>query len=76
MDRTFLSKIYTFCNAFRTTRNMVEKKDILDSGNIINCVDVNKDFQVIDLFAICLQTSAIKEKPHEFTGHLLNINSG
>lgn len=70
MDWVSLNEIYTFCNGTPTTRNMVEGESILNSGHLIHCGYTNKDDANINLFAMCLQTSALREKPHEVYGTL------
>lgn len=70
MDTICLSEIYRFCNATPTTRNMVEGENVLNSGHIINCGYVNKNEMSIGIFATCLQTSSIRDKPHEINGNL------
>ncbi|KAL4104380.1 hypothetical protein QTP88_019681 [Uroleucon formosanum] len=65
MDRISLADIYTFYSATPNTRNMVEGENILNSGHLINC----------GYISMCLQTSAIRDKPHNITGSLqLNEN--
>ncbi|CAI6377479.1 unnamed protein product [Macrosiphum euphorbiae] len=75
MDRISLADIYTFCSATPNTRNMVEGENILNSGHIINCGYISKDLKEINTLGMCLQTSAIRDKPHNITGSLqLNEN--
>jgi len=38
---------------------MVEGENILNSGHLIHCGYTNKDDANINLFAMCLQTSAL-----------------
>ncbi|CAI6344223.1 unnamed protein product [Macrosiphum euphorbiae] len=70
MNRVSLNEIYTFCNGTPITKNMVEGENILNSGHLIHCGYTNKDDANINLFAMCLQTSALRDKPHEVYGTL------
>jgi len=65
MDRVSLNEIYKFCNGTPTTRNMVEGENILNSGHLIHRWYTNKDDTNINLLAMCLQTSVLRDKPHE-----------
>ncbi|CAI6363425.1 unnamed protein product [Macrosiphum euphorbiae] len=55
---------------------MVEGENILNSGHLINCgYIISKDLKEINILGMCLQTSAIRDKPHNKTGSLqLNEN--
>jgi len=69
MDRISLEDIYTFCSTTPNTQNMVEGENILNSG----CI--SKDLKEINILGMCLQTSAIRDKPHNIAGSLqLNEN--
>lgn len=70
MDKISLTDIFTFCSANSNTRNMVEGENILNSGHLINCGYIQNDLKIIDIQALCLQTSAIRDKPHNITGSL------
>jgi len=68
MDRICLNAIYEFCDGTPTTRNMVEGENILNSGRLIHCGYTLKNQELLNIFSMCLQTSALREKPHEIQG--------
>lgn len=75
MDRVSFNEIYMICNGTPTIRNMVEGENILSSRHLIHSGYTYKDNNIIKLFVMCLQTSELRDKPHEVHGILSFISN-
>ena len=53
-------------------RKFVVRETILEAGYIIKCqINVEKSrSDIVSFTAVCLQTSQLRKKPHEFNGEL------
>lgn len=60
-----------YARASLSSRNMIEGQNIINSGMIIMCGATVKTESKINLYSLCLQTSALTSEPHVITGCLL-----
>ena len=60
-----------YTNETPSSRNMIEGQNIINSGMLIMCGTTARTNNHIDLYALCLQTSALTSEPHVITGTLL-----
>jgi len=60
-----------YTRASLSSRNMIEGQNIINSGMIIMCGTTEKTKCKIDLYSLCLQTSALTSEPHIITGRLI-----
>ena len=65
-----LHTLCEFANAIPSSRNLMEGQKVVNSGMIIMCGVTSKSNESIELFALCLQTSALTSEPHTITGTL------
>ena len=65
-----LHTLCEFANAIPSSRNLIEGQKVVNSGMIIIIGVTSKSNESIELFALCLQTSALTSEPHTITGTL------
>lgn len=66
----FLSfkNLFGYLDAAPTSRCINAGESILNAGHLITCGILAKTATSITMFALCLKTSALLEKPHEIKG--------
>lgn len=66
-----LGSVFAYLNCDANSRCIVEGEQILNSNHVI-LMGTNQDNEDCkDVFALCLQTSALKSCPHEIKGKLI-----
>ena len=70
-----LHTLCEFANAIPSSINLIEGQKVVNSGMIIMIDATSKSNESIELFALCLQTSALTSEPHTITGTLKINNS-
>ena len=50
-----------------SSRNMIESQSVINSGMIIMCGATVKSSDKMELYALCLQTSALRSDPYIIT---------
>ncbi|KAK0070653.1 hypothetical protein PV325_000263, partial [Microctonus aethiopoides] len=70
--RVTIQEICKFASATPTSRNFTGGENIIDRGHILNCgnVNISDDSDVYHILAFCLQTSCLKNEPHEINGQI------
>ena len=71
-------QIHTLCefaNAISLSRNLIESQKVVNSDIIIMCGITSRSNKSIDLFALCLQTSALTSESYTITATLKINNS-
>ncbi|KAJ8910759.1 hypothetical protein NQ315_009066, partial [Exocentrus adspersus] len=69
-----LGSVFTYLNCNAESRSIVEGEEILNSKHIIMIGITKESEDSKDVFALCLQTSALKSFPHEIKGNLFICN--
>lgn len=69
-----LNTLCEFTKATPSSRNMIEGQRVINSGMIVMCGASAKTDDSIDLYALCLQTSALTKDPHTITSRLKITN--
>ncbi|XP_044745528.1 uncharacterized protein LOC123307335 [Coccinella septempunctata] len=59
-----------YLGSIPTSRNLLEGGAVLNAGHIMMCGNLGKSSRVIEVFGLCLQTSAPSSDPHEIKGKL------
>lgn len=71
-----LNTIFKYLNATPSSRCVVEGEEVLNAKHLLLCGITSAENWVFNIFALCLQTSALSQgKPHEISGKL-NVNNG
>ncbi|XP_051173414.1 uncharacterized protein LOC127289492 [Leptopilina boulardi] len=60
-----ISDVCAFANATPSTRNFLEGEKLLHAGHLLFCGKEAKEDNLINLIAFCIQSSKIKDAPHE-----------
>ena len=70
-----LGSVFSYLNCNASSRSIVEGEENLNSNHIIltGITEENEDSK--DVYALCLQTSALRSCPHEIKGKLLISNN-
>lgn len=68
-----LKTIFEFTKATPATRNMIEGQKVINSDMIVTCGATEKTREKVDLYALCLQSSALTSDPHVITGTLFIV---
>lgn len=66
-----ISKIFEYLEATPTSRCFIEGEHVLNAKHVILCGIKNREVSRIEIFALCLQSSSIHNKPHEISGELI-----
>lgn len=71
--RVMIQEICRFASATPTSRNFIAGENIIDRGHLLNCgkVSNSNDSDVVQILAFCLQTTSLREEPHEINGQIL-----
>ncbi|XP_051156911.1 uncharacterized protein LOC127278964 [Leptopilina boulardi] len=67
-----ISDVCAFANATASTRNFLEGEKLLHAGHLLFCGKEAEEDNLINLIAFCIQSSKIKDAPHEIKRSLLN----
>ena len=70
-----LDSLCSYADATPASQNMIEGQNMLNSGMIVMCGATINTLKKVEIYSLCLQTSALTSGPHEITGRLI-INSG
>ncbi|XP_074097649.1 uncharacterized protein LOC141526510 [Cotesia typhae] len=70
--RVSIQEICKFGSSTSNSRNFIGGEHIIDRGHILNCgiVNNNSESDVYHLLAFCLQTTSLKNEPHEINGQI------
>lgn len=72
--RLSLIDYMSYIGGSSSSRCVYEGEEVLNAGHIIVCGKLDSSTQdIINLCALCLQTSALTSDPHKITGQLQNI---
>ena len=69
-----LDVLCNYTKATPSSRNTIEGQGVINSGMIVMCGATVKTNDKIELYALCLQTSALTSDPHIITGTLIIKN--
>ena len=69
-----LDVLCDYTKATPSSRNMIEGQGVINSGMIVMCGATVKTNDKIELYALCVQTSALTSDPHIITGTLIIKN--
>lgn len=65
-----LNEIFNLAGSNPVQKNFIDAEKILEAGHLIKCgkneISLNSD--VLSFTALCLQSSYVKERPHEING--------
>lgn len=68
-----MQEICKFACTKPSNKNFIGGESVLNAGHVIKCGQVsNSDCNIISILAFCLQTSHMKDNPHEITGQIIN----
>eukprot|EP00102_Acyrthosiphon_pisum_P009396 XP_003247467.1 PREDICTED: uncharacterized protein LOC100568648 [Acyrthosiphon pisum] len=67
-----IGEIFTFANCSINSQNVVEGEQVLKSKQIILCGKIVKENE-IQIKALVIQSSHIREMPHEITGNISTV---
>lgn len=72
MSELFVSlrSVFTYLKANPESRCIVEGEEILNANHIILMGSTTASDVSVEILGLCLQTSALKNNPHEITGIL------
>ncbi|EFA12075.1 hypothetical protein TcasGA2_TC006882 [Tribolium castaneum] len=68
--RLSVSEVCNYLQSTPASRNFVEGEAVLNAGHIILCGKTDAEDDWINIFALSLQTSALKNNPHEIKGQI------
>lgn len=66
-----LASVFSYLKCNVESRCMVEGEQLLNAKHVILIGTASETETTKDIFALCLQTSALKSGPHEIKGKLL-----
>ncbi|XP_044761476.1 uncharacterized protein LOC123318796 [Coccinella septempunctata] len=66
-----LKEYFRYLGSIPTSRNLLEGGAVLNAGHIMMCGNLGKSSRVIEIFGLCLQTSALSSDPHEIMGKII-----
>ncbi|KAJ8975630.1 hypothetical protein NQ317_002804 [Molorchus minor] len=67
-----IGNVLKYLNATPDSRNFVEGERLLNASHLILCGIEEKCEANLNIFALCLQTSALSSPPHEISGIIKN----
>ncbi|XP_025205530.1 uncharacterized protein LOC112601885 [Melanaphis sacchari] len=65
-----LSDVFKYAHCTPDTRNFVEGEQVLLAKHVILCGKIEKDDGIISIKSLIIQSSHIRDMPHEITGKL------
>ncbi|KAK0179270.1 hypothetical protein PV327_005035 [Microctonus hyperodae] len=73
--RVTIQEICLFASAIPTSRNFTCGENIIDRSHILSCdkVDNSDDRDVYQILTFCLQTTSLKNEPHEINGIISKV---
>lgn len=66
--------IQEICNYVGTTphsKNFTGDENIINQGHLLNCGKVSEEKNSSKIIAFCLQSSSIRDDPHEINGDIM-----
>ena len=71
--KLLMQEICQFAKCTPSSRNYIEGERVLNSGHVIYCGKEHDESVVYKVIGYCLQTSSMRDNPHEINGKI-NIN--
>lgn len=72
-----MQEICKFANTQPSCKSFIGGEGLLNAGHVLHCGKVNSenasDNSVYKILAFCLQTSSIRDSPHEINGKITKI---